>query len=69
MTCIIDVAQDFIVDQNLVALAKSEKLAEKALEQSEKICLDCGDEIPVQRQQLGGIKYCTFCQAYHKDEV
>lgn len=36
--------------------------APKFSEVSYPECLDCGENIPYQRQQIGGIKRCIDCQ-------
>lgn len=36
--------------------------APKFSEPSYPECLDCGEDIPYQRQQIGGIKRCIDCQ-------
>jgi len=65
MADIIDLAQDNIPDINLQANEISKQLEEQAKLPSEKHCLDCGDEIPLKRQVMGGIKYCAECQVFH----
>ncbi|WP_067522426.1 TraR/DksA C4-type zinc finger protein [Endozoicomonas ascidiicola] len=27
-------------------------------------CEECGEEVPEQRRQLGGVRYCIECQRY-----
>ena len=41
---------------------KLEKLAEKP---SAEICEECGDDIPVARQEaMPGVQHCVYCQDY-----
>ncbi len=49
-----DVAQDSI--DRIIANAP------KFNEPSYHECLDCGEDIPYKRQQLGGVKRCIDCQ-------
>ena len=34
--------------------------------QSERFCVDCGDEIPERRRTLGGVTRCLTCQEIHE---
>lgn len=60
MTDIIDTAND--VAQQVVerAIANAPKFNGPSLAE----CQDCGDHIPLQRQQLGSVTRCIDCQQY-----
>jgi len=59
MADIIDKANDLIEGEFSLALRK---LRQHSVQegQGEKFCLECGDEIPEARQQLG-FKFCVPC--------
>lgn len=58
-----DIAQDFMIDQNLVASSTiGAMMAIKSVLPSEQFCLDCGFEIPQKRRKSGGVEFCTECQ-------
>ena len=43
--------------------AVQRRLAEQASRPSARECQECGDEIPLARQQaLLGVQYCVYCQ-------
>ena len=43
--------------------AVQRKLAEQALTPSATECQECGEEIPLARQQaMPGVQYCVYCQ-------
>lgn len=52
------------VASNLEQERLNHSLAERVNFQgeSEKICMDCGNEIPEQRRTLGNVKLCIDCQ-------
>jgi phage/conjugal plasmid C-4 type zinc finger TraR family protein len=54
----IDRANDIAQESLERSLAKAAKFSEPSYSE----CLDCGEDIPYQRQQLGGVKYCIDCQ-------
>lgn len=59
----VDIAQEYMIDQNMVASSTiSAMMAIKNVFPSELHCLDCGYEIPEQRRQTGGIEFCVECQ-------
>ena len=65
-TDIVDLAQKFTVDQNLVAEKTiCRQLEIQSLVPSLDFCMDCKDPIPEQRKAYGGIEYCTECQKFH----
>jgi RNA polymerase-binding transcription factor DksA len=60
---IVDIAQEFIVDQNLVASQTiSTQLDIQRNLPSEEFCLDCDLPIPQLRRDMGGITHCVECQ-------
>lgn len=41
------------------------KLAKQAERPSAKICEECGDDIPEERQKaMPGVQHCVYCQEY-----
>lgn len=59
-----DVAQEYVIDQNVVATVTiGQMMAIKNMFPSEHECLDCGLDIPEQRRQTGGVEYCIECQS------
>lgn len=51
-----DLAQCFIPEVDASEISK------KFLKPSEEFCIDCGDDIPLVRQKLGGVERCIHCQ-------
>ena len=59
MSDIIDHANDQAQEELERNLAKAQRFDQPSLEE----CMDCGEDIPYQRQQIGGVKRCIECQA------
>ena len=58
MTDLIDKAQesaDYLLQQEIAKRCRFEG-------ESEKECIECGEEIPERRRALGGVKFCIECQ-------
>ena len=60
MTDIIDQANDVAQQSIDRAIANTPKFNGPSLAE----CQDCGDHIPLQRQQLGSVTRCIECQQY-----
>lgn len=60
MTDIIDQANDVAQQSIERAIANAPKFNGPSLAE----CQDCGDHIPLQRQQLGSVTRCIDCQQY-----
>ena len=61
MTDIIDQANDVAQQSIERAIANVPKFNCPSL----KECKDCGEPIPLKRQQLGGVTRCIDCQEYN----
>lgn len=59
MTDIIDRANDLAQEELERNLAKAARFDKPSLEE----CVGCGDDIPEQRQRLGGVTHCIDCQS------
>ena len=56
---------DDIDRANEIAQASIERMIDRAPkfnEPSYPECMDCGEDIPYQRQKIGGVKRCIDCQ-------
>lgn len=63
----IDIAQEFMQDQNEVVMQTiSQALELKRSIPSESLCSDCEDEIPEARRSEGGITCCVECQEFRE---
>ena len=60
MTDIIDQANDVAQQAIERAIANAPKFNRPSLTE----CKDCGEPIPPERQNLGGVIYCIDCQNY-----
>lgn len=60
-----EMGQLHAIHNNMNAIANVRKKLEKqALQPSAEECVECGEEIPVARQQLvPGVQLCVYCQA------
>lgn len=56
MADLADIAQDYIPEIN------SKETSKHFDSPSEEYCIDCGEEIPQKRRNLGGVKRCIDCQ-------
>lgn len=59
MSDIIDRANDQAQEELERNLAKAQRFDAPSLAE----CLDCGEDIPKQRQRLGGVTRCIDCQS------
>ena len=58
-----NIAQEYLVDQNEVALKTiSSNLTVASTIPSLEFCEDCDAPIPEQRRAIGGVECCTECQ-------
>lgn len=64
MTDIIDQANTIAEETLSRALANAPKFNRPSLAE----CDDCGETIPPQRCQLGGVTRCVDCQTYHDEK-
>ena len=60
MTDIIDQANDVAQQSIERSIANAPKFNRPSLTE----CKDCGEPIPLKRQQLGGVSRCIDCQQY-----
>ncbi len=58
MSDIIDRANDQAQEELERNLAKAKRFDTPSLEE----CIECGEDIPPQRQLLGGVTHCIDCQ-------
>lgn len=56
MADIVDIAQGYIPEIN------AEEISKQFKRKSEEYCIECGEDIPLKRQQLGGVLRCIDCQ-------
>lgn len=62
MTDIIDTANDQAQQALDIALANAKRFDTASLAE----CIDCGEDIPPKRQQIGGVTRCIDCQTLHE---
>lgn len=55
-------ADDADLAQNFIPEVDASEISKQFLKASEKRCIDCDDDIPVVRQNLGGVERCIHCQ-------
>lgn len=59
-------ADDADIAQNFIPVVDATEISKRFLRPSEEFCIDCGDDIPAKRRELGGVDRCIYCQTDHE---
>ena len=59
-------ADDADLAQSFIPEVDASEISKKFLKPSEEFCIDCGDDIPLVRQKLGGVERCIHCHNQYK---